>query len=100
MTVRPYPFGFLVSDKPIADQEIVLPHFKKMDAWDDLEVYVQPDEPVQLITGNDANILWFGHAAFVGDDEARKPFIDEAYEAVSSSWQAFHEFLDLSLIHI
>lgn len=95
MTVRPYPFGFLVSDKPIADQEIVLHHFKKMDAWHDLEVYVQPDEPVQLITGSDANILWFGHAAFVGEDKAQKPFIDAAYEAVSSSWQAFHEFLDL-----
>lgn len=95
MTVRPYPFGFLVSDKPIADQGILQRHFKKIDAWDHLEVYAQQDEPVQTFTGSGANIIWFGHAAFVGENDSKKPFIEAAYEAVSSSWQDFHEFLDL-----
>lgn len=95
MTVRPYPFGFLVSDKRIADQGILQRHFKKIDAWDALEVYVQPDEPVQTITSNDVNIIWFGHAAFVGNDKPKKPFIEVACAAASSSWQEFHEFLDL-----
>ncbi|OHO63830.1 hypothetical protein [Corynebacterium sp. HMSC036D02] len=94
MTIRPYPFGFLVSNKPIENQELIQSNFRRFEAWDGIEVYIQPDEPTQLVQDDNLKLLWFGHAAFVGDTSIELPFIERARQELSKGWHAFHSFLD------
>lgn len=94
MTVRLYPFGFIGSTNGFATRDLEERGFRRVRAWEDLDLLVQGDTKYEVCGTGELGIIWIGIGTSLNSEVVGATIAEQAYHHLSEGLPRFHEFLD------
>lgn len=94
MTIRQYPFGFLISDTPIQTSDLDHSSFERINIWDEYYLVKNHETQFEVVGDKELGVAWIGYATSVEHDELPASIVEEAYSHLQRGESAFHQLLD------